>query len=33
LGLKDIPVVPCVATDEASVRQVLETLKTLMPAA
>ena len=31
LGLKDVPVVPCVATKKPSVRQVLETLKTLMP--
>jgi small GTP-binding protein len=30
LGLKDIPVVPCVATDKANVRHVLETLKSLM---
>lgn len=32
LGLKDIPVIPCVATDKSSVRHVLETLKSLMPA-
>ena len=32
LGLKDIPVIPCVATDKSSVRRVLETLKSLMPA-
>ncbi len=31
LGLKDIPVLPCVAKDKSSVRHVLEELQALLP--